>query len=327
MQFNILAIVGLVLGTAFTQARPVIDKSVQAELEKGSQGVIMVSFDPAIVRGAYSPSAVLLSLKKWTLIRREMTLNEFVSSGAYAQMRGDYVHAMVHKKHKETKEKLKKLIPQEAIISSIPISNLFLLRNLPGVYDQLKDLDWVQEISTNQEFQVPKDLLSPHLKTSSDIQWNVEAVGATQVWDKGREKHSRGEGIVFGIADTGVLYTHPVLKDSYRGLLGNESYDHNYNWWDGVREAVPYAPESACPVAGRVPCDDEGHGTHCTSTAGGSEGFGVAPGAKWIGCRNMQAGVGSTVTYLSCLNFFLAPHDLNVRKRSVKNILTLNVGT
>jgi len=66
-----------------------------------------------------------------------------------------------------------------------------------------------------------------------------------------------------------------------------------------------------CRIQSPEPCDDQGHGTHVLSTAVGADGFGVAPGARWIACRNMDRGVGSAETYLNCLNFFLAPHDLN----------------
>ncbi len=42
-------------------------------------------------------------------------------------------------------------------------------------------------------------------------------------------------------------------------------------------------------------------------TAVGSNGIGVAPGAKWIGCRNMRFGSGSPSTYMGCFDFFLSP--------------------
>ncbi len=39
--------------------------------------------------------------------------------------------------------------------------------------------------------------------------------------------------------------------------------------------------------------------------------IGMAPGAKWICCRNMDQGVGSPATYAECYQWFLAPTDLN----------------
>ena len=43
---------------------------------------------------------------------------------------------------------------------------------------------------------------------------------------------------------------------------------------------------------------------------GGANQIGVAPGAKWIGCRNMDQGVGSPATYTECFQWFIAPTTL-----------------
>ena len=43
--------------------------------------------------------------------------------------------------------------------------------------------------------------------------------------------------------------------------------------------------------------------------------IGVAPGAKWIGCRNMDQGNGTPATYTECFQFFIAPR-LNLRGRT-----------
>jgi subtilisin family serine protease len=44
---------------------------------------------------------------------------------------------------------------------------------------------------------------------------------------------------------------------------------------------------------------------------GAGNQIGMAPGAKWIGCRDMNnAGVGSPSTYLECFEFFLAPYPV-----------------
>jgi subtilisin family serine protease len=66
-----------------------------------------------------------------------------------------------------------------------------------------------------------------------------------------------------------------------------------------------------------VPCDDDlaiAHGTHTTGTAVGSDGgenqIGMAPGARWIACRNMDQTVGKPSTYLECFEWFLAPYPV-----------------
>jgi hypothetical protein len=38
--------------------------------------------------------------------------------------------------------------------------------------------------------------------------------------------------------------------------------------------------------------------------------IGVAPGARWIGCRNMDNGYGTPATYAECFEFFLAPYPV-----------------
>ena len=43
---------------------------------------------------------------------------------------------------------------------------------------------------------------------------------------------------------------------------------------------------------------------------GGANQIGMAPGAKWIGCRNMNVGDGTPATYTECWQWFLAPTDL-----------------
>ena len=44
---------------------------------------------------------------------------------------------------------------------------------------------------------------------------------------------------------------------------------------------------------------------------GGANQIGMAPGARWIGCRNMDQGNGTPATYAECFQWFVAPTDLN----------------
>src|SRR4029453_14112077 len=38
--------------------------------------------------------------------------------------------------------------------------------------------------------------------------------------------------------------------------------------------------------------------------------IGMAPEAKWIGCRNMDQGNGTPARYLECMEWFLAPYPI-----------------
>jgi serine protease AprX len=118
-----------------------------------------------------------------------------------------------------------------------------------------------------------------------------------------------GQNIVIGSADTGVRWTHNALKPHYRGWDGQNA-DHNYNWHDSIHDSVT----NPCGNDSPFPCDDWFHGTHTTGTAIGDDGMGnqigMAPGAKWIACRNMDQNVGTPARYIECMEWFLAPYPI-----------------
>jgi serine protease AprX len=147
------------------------------------------------------------------------------------------------------------------------------------------------------------------------VEWNVRKIGAPAVWALGYT----GQGLVYANADTGVTWDVPALRPHYRGWDGSTA-DHAYNWWDAVHGDIDGDGSNPCGFNLTAPCDDNkvggiSHGTHTMGTAVGDDGngnqIGVAPGAKWIACRNMDEGVGRPSTYIECLQFFLAPTDLN----------------
>ena len=143
------------------------------------------------------------------------------------------------------------------------------------------------------------------LETPNAIEPNINYTGAPQVWARG----FTGRGLVIGTADTGVRWTHNALKNHYRGWSGTMA-NHNYNWHDSVHNSAG----NPCGNNANAPCDDQGHGTHTIGTAIGDDGMGnqigMAPGAKWIGCRNMDQGSGTPARYIECMEFFLAPYPV-----------------
>ncbi len=132
----------------------------------------------------------------------------------------------------------------------------------------------------------------------SGVEWNVQKVKAPDVWALG----FHGEGRVVAGADTGVQWDHPALKSHYRGWDGH-NVNHDYNWHDATSQHSP------------VPIDPHGHGTFTASEMVGDDGqgnqVGVAPGARWIACRNMDAGGnGNPAQYTECFQFLIAPYPV-----------------
>jgi serine protease AprX len=137
------------------------------------------------------------------------------------------------------------------------------------------------------------------------VEWGIEKVRAPEVW----AMNILGAGIVIAGSDTGVQWDHPALKDHYRGWNGSQA-DHTYNWHD----AVHGSGTNPCGYSTQAPCDDDGHGTHTIGTVVGDDGgtnqIGMAPGAQWIACRNMDGGIGTPARYIECFDFFLAPYPV-----------------
>ncbi|MGP4108946.1 S8 family serine peptidase [Virgibacillus sp. L01] len=151
-----------------------------------------------------------------------------------------------------------------------------------------------------------RELLTPVTKEAkngpqsetANIEWNVERVGAPQVWDMGID----GSGTVVASIDTGVQWDHPALKEKYRGYdAATGEVNHDYNWFDAT-------------AAQSEPYDDQGHGTHTIGTMvggepDGSNQVGVAPGAQFISVKAFTAAGGTDADLLAAAEWILAPTD------------------
>jgi hypothetical protein len=127
------------------------------------------------------------------------------------------------------------------------------------------------------------------------VEWNIHQVQADAVWEIG----FTGQGIIVAGQDTGYDWQHPALRKAYRGYNAGSEPNHATNWHDAWHDA-------------EAPFDDGQHGTHTMGTILGDDDagnqIGMAPGATWIGCRNMRRGIGNPASYAECMEFFLAPY-------------------
>lgn len=200
------------------------------------------------------------------------------------------------------------------IVSAIylPHADLKLLRELSAL-PEVKRI----ELNGHYALKMPKTDLSQidvKKELGDEIPENLKFIGADRVWN---ELGVRGEGIVIAGQDTGFAWQHPALKRQYRGNVGLKA-NHNYNWHDSIHTSS--FTNNACGTNSLEPCDDSTHGTHTMGTMLGDDGdqnhIGVAPNAQWIGCRNMDQGVGTPASYLECFEYFLAPYPLNGNPRT-----------
>ncbi|MEU8260846.1 S8 family serine peptidase [Micromonospora sp. NPDC048999] len=156
----------------------------------------------------------------------------------------------------------------------------------PGVRAWLSARPEVARVLISQRLR-PLPAMAPPARGSQPAPtgpvWNVSLIGADRVWS---ELGVTGSGIVVGTSDSGVDGRHPALAAGFRG--GDDSW---YDPWEHRR----------------TPGDRDGHGTHTIGSAVGRNGIGVAPGAQWVGCVNLDRNLGSPAHYLDCLQFMLAP--------------------
>ena len=223
--------------------------------------------------------------------------------------KGRYVYEQLSQLAARTQRKVvQKLEVYKAPQRSFWIINSIWSKGTIDLIEAVAKLSEVREIQSNPivRLESPTDDYQNGPRNITAIEWGVNKINAPAVWSKGYA----GQGIVVGGQDTGVDWDHTAIVNKYRGSSSNP-VNHNYNWHDAIHSA----PGNPCGVNTIVPCDDDDHGTHTVGTMVGDDGggnqIGVAPGAKWIACRNMDRGNGTPTTYIECFQWFIAPTNLN----------------
>ncbi len=224
--------------------------------------------------------------------------------------KGFFVYKALYDKALATQKPIVKWLAQNGVEhQSFYIVNMIWVKGGREVALALAAREDVARIEGNPVIhnRLPEPVSSPQKETPEAFETVASGVSysrAPQVWAAGYT----GQGIVVGGADTGYQWDHPALKPHYRGRNGS-SVNHDYNWHDSI-----HSGGGSCGPNSPQPCDDGSHGTHTMGTAigddGGTNQIGMAPGAKWIGCRNMDQGNGTPATYVECFQFFLAPYPV-----------------
>ncbi|MBM3189506.1 MAG: hypothetical protein FJZ90_12370, partial [Chloroflexi bacterium] len=166
----------------------------------------------------------------------------------------------------------------------------------------------VEAVRANRPHRLPTPSSAPGLAIAGE---NIRQIGADRVWS---ELGVTGEGIVVANLDSGVDWTHPALREQYRGYNPQNpaASVHDYNWFDAT-DTYPNAPG---PNQGRLTAQSD-HGTHTMGTMVGAEPdgsnqVGVAPGARWIAAKVFDNAGNSWDEWIHAgFQWCIAPTDLN----------------
>ncbi|MEL7427645.1 MAG: S8 family serine peptidase [Bacteroidota bacterium] len=233
--------------------------------------------------------------------------------------KGRYVFQQVQAVANESQAAVRQLLDAAAVTyNSFSIVNALYTTVDLALAEQIAKRPEVANLQPNPWVMLDRPIPDLSLQNNNRgvIEWGIESINATAVWDLGY----LGSGVVIGGQDTGYDWEHPAIQNQYRGWDGAVA-DHNYHWHDAIREISLlhgdsiFSPDNnPCGLDVDVPCDDHNHGTHTMGTMVGDDGdenqIGVAPQARWIGCRNMERGYGSPASYIECFDWFLAPTNL-----------------
>uniref|UniRef100_K3WEZ4 subtilisin n=1 Tax=Globisporangium ultimum (strain ATCC 200006 / CBS 805.95 / DAOM BR144) TaxID=431595 RepID=K3WEZ4_GLOUD len=130
---------------------------------------------------------------------------------------------------------------------------------------------------------------SKEVAEAADVQelvgqeWNIQRIGANKVWADG----NIGQNVIVASIGSGVRYTHEALKSNFLGDFG---------WYEPKGNATK-------------PYDVSGFGTHAMGIVAGSQGVGVAPGAKWSACKACNQLNCPESEILACSQFIMCPSN------------------
>jgi subtilisin family serine protease len=166
---------------------------------------------------------------------------------------------------------LNKLVksPAKADVTPLWIANAFAIDASEAEIARIRKMPSVEEvIPVEYRIYVDKDIArTPVENNPAVIQWSVQKVRAPEVWQNHRID---GAGVVVGVLDTGIDGKHPAFAGkilAYKDFTADATVE---------------------------PTDKQGHGTHVAGSIAGSDGVGVAPGARLIVGRVFDNNGGTT---------------------------------
>lgn len=136
-------------------------------------------------------------------------------------------------------------------------------------------------------------------------------IGAPGIWDgthTAGQPGNKGEGIILGIVDSGINHDHPSFTGTgpVDGYVHSNPYGTNFKGVCAPLTGLPFCNNKLVGVydfTGTTPMDENGHGTHTASTAGGNV-VDAALIAPTITLNRQIAGVAphaNIIAYKACI--------------------------
>src|SRR5699024_2320756 len=118
---------------------------------------------------------------------------------------------------------------------SFHIVNMVYLKGDKETIESIAYMEDVEKVYPNRKVDLIKPEKSTPIRTlenTDGVEWNIKRVGADQAWEVGYD----GTGIVVGMIDSGIDWTHPALMDKWRGYNPADPNNSNPdgNWFDAV---------------------------------------------------------------------------------------------
>ncbi len=166
--------------------------------------------------------------------------------------------------------------------------------------------------------------IQPNFVRYPDTDVGPAWIGAPGIWDgSATGSETKGEGVIIGVIDTGINFDHPSFAD-----IGGDFYDHNNPFGEGNYKGLcdPADPDHDPSIHlcndklvgaydftedGNWGEDDDGHGSHTASTAGGNFVDAIID-APTITLERSISGVAphaNLITYDACISDYGCPGD------------------
>lgn len=269
-----VAVLCALLSTSYVAASPRVHPSVHRALrQQGSVNLIVTMKE--------GTESVVTSVKESGIADRGQRTTKFVES--------------LEQHAEQSQQALKSLLSHEAATAeplfsefkSFWITNQVYIKDATfPLLEQLVSEPSIASITEEPVAQVPTlvgETIAVDTSNLTTTAWGLLKTKVPDVWATG----NAGQGVVVGTIDTGVVYTHEILRDNFRS---------SYNWFD---------PNSN----NTTPSDNDGHGTFTAGILVGANGVGVAPGATWITCKGCRDSGCFLSDLLKCAEFMTCPTD------------------